>query len=108
MIRRPPRSTLFPYTTLFRSGLCQRCRVSRRDEQRALAVDDQLTGGGRVGCDERGSARERVKRLVRDDTRRFRRRAEDPERAACAMKLVRQAVVIDPGDVLDVRGPTVE
>src|SRR3712207_7384139 len=22
MIRRPPRSTLFPYTTLFRSGLC--------------------------------------------------------------------------------------
>src|SRR3989442_8632216 len=24
MIRRPPRSTLFPYTTLFRS-LCQRC-----------------------------------------------------------------------------------
>src|SRR5437588_2117956 len=23
MIRRPPRSTLFPYTTLFRSGQCQ-------------------------------------------------------------------------------------
>src|SRR5256885_12759499 len=23
MIRRPPRSTLFPYTTLFRSGLCK-------------------------------------------------------------------------------------
>src|SRR3712207_7919795 len=23
MIRRPPRSTLFPYTTLFRSGPCQ-------------------------------------------------------------------------------------
>src|SRR2546430_13531889 len=23
MIRRPPRSTLFPYTTLFRSGKCQ-------------------------------------------------------------------------------------
>src|SRR3712207_7489903 len=27
MIRRPPRSTLFPYTTLFRSG---RCRGARR------------------------------------------------------------------------------
>src|SRR5258708_24399274 len=25
MIRRPPRSTLFPYTTLFRSRLCQPC-----------------------------------------------------------------------------------
>src|SRR2546427_9262853 len=24
MIRRPPRSTLFPYTTLFRSGWCRR------------------------------------------------------------------------------------
>src|SRR3712207_8882642 len=23
MIRRPPRSTLFPYTTLFRSGVCE-------------------------------------------------------------------------------------
>src|SRR2546422_3211128 len=23
MIRRPPRSTLFPYTTLFRSGVCR-------------------------------------------------------------------------------------
>src|SRR3712207_7537004 len=25
MIRRPPRSTLFPYTTLFRSPLCRFC-----------------------------------------------------------------------------------
>src|SRR2546430_6099013 len=29
MIRRPPRSTLFPYTTLFRSGLAER-EVLRR------------------------------------------------------------------------------
>src|SRR5438445_5298821 len=29
MIRRPPRSTLFPYTTLFRSQLCL-CRDCRR------------------------------------------------------------------------------
>src|SRR3712207_7732702 len=27
MIRRPPRSTLFPYTTLFRSACCTRARV---------------------------------------------------------------------------------
>src|SRR2546423_3059250 len=27
MIRRPPRSTLFPYTTLFRSADCPRLRV---------------------------------------------------------------------------------
>src|ERR1044071_10355845 len=42
MIRRPPRSTLFPYTTLFRSttlrrfwprrGLCRGARMSRSEE----------------------------------------------------------------------------
>src|SRR3712207_9037593 len=36
MIRRPPRSTLFPYTTLFRSlwARSQRGRPSRRDHDR--------------------------------------------------------------------------
>src|SRR5256885_4703899 len=29
MIRRPPRSTLFPYTTLFRSGMCRYAMGSR-------------------------------------------------------------------------------
>src|SRR2546430_12344943 len=33
MIRRPPRSTLFPYTTLFRSPLCAR----RQDGQGAVS-----------------------------------------------------------------------
>src|SRR5260221_9394173 len=37
MIRRPPRSTLFPYTTLFRS----RCA------QHALGVGQRIPGGGR-------------------------------------------------------------
>src|SRR2546425_3521675 len=37
MIRRPPRSTLFPYTTLFRSGL-------EREERRA-ALPREPTGG---------------------------------------------------------------
>src|SRR5256886_6003587 len=37
MIRRPPRSTLFPYTTLFRSQGPQRVTglVKRRDERRS-------------------------------------------------------------------------
>src|SRR5436309_6307308 len=30
MIRRPPRSTLFPYTTLFRSLLPMGCEISQR------------------------------------------------------------------------------
>src|SRR3712207_7593830 len=36
MIRRPPRSTLFPYTTLFRSV------VRLEPEPRRLALDDRL------------------------------------------------------------------
>src|SRR5687768_18026802 len=31
MIRRPPRSTLFPYTTLFRSGVTDRVKFVTRD-----------------------------------------------------------------------------
>src|SRR3712207_7650611 len=38
MIRRPPRSTLFPYTTLFRSAAEPR-RVPPRDEARAHQRD---------------------------------------------------------------------
>src|ERR1044072_1774066 len=42
MIRRPPRSTLFPYTTLFRSG--GRIFVSRKLIAAAL-TEDELAGG---------------------------------------------------------------
>src|SRR3712207_7661481 len=34
MIRRPPRSTLFPYTTLFRSALRPLARAPARDAER--------------------------------------------------------------------------
>src|SRR5688572_31261113 len=40
MIRRPPGSTLFPYTTLFRSMLRQRRRQRRRGE--AVAESEEL------------------------------------------------------------------
>src|SRR5215813_15587821 len=43
MIRRPPRSTLFPYTTLFRSGgPCERVTRGAR-----YCADDRRPGGGR-------------------------------------------------------------
>src|SRR5947208_3698907 len=41
MIRRPPRSTLFPYTTLFRSNVRRRRRAGARVYQRARACGDQ-------------------------------------------------------------------
>src|SRR5258708_18824974 len=36
MIRRPPRSTLFPYTTLFRSRQAARVALARLGERQAL------------------------------------------------------------------------
>src|SRR6267143_3271478 len=43
MIRRPPRSTLFPYTTLFRS----RHRAARHPRQYRLAPSRRLVAGAR-------------------------------------------------------------
>src|ERR1041385_1150853 len=41
MIRRPPRSTLFPYTTLFRSGVHQRHSRAISDERAREEVGDR-------------------------------------------------------------------
>src|SRR2546429_6809112 len=53
MIRRPPRSTLFPYTTLFRSALGSVWHRIFLGEERAFEHDSArsllLDGGGRLG-----------------------------------------------------------
>src|SRR3712207_7294742 len=55
MIRRPPRSTLFPYTTLFRSGLGQpnyRCgdaAVGDADVVQHVAASSRPDGGAEGG-----------------------------------------------------------
>src|SRR2546430_12388483 len=65
MIRRPPRSTLFPYTTLFRSEQARRQSIARqatpdgpqprrvgrkRDRQRLIVL---LSGGYQLGQSDR-------------------------------------------------------
>src|SRR3989449_3185961 len=55
MIRRPPRSTLFPYTTLFRS------RVDCREPQRGSPVPGAAPG--RRGASDRAGGRQ----AARDD-----------------------------------------
>src|SRR2546429_2987582 len=63
MIRRPPRSTLFPYTTLFRSGLRQARTSIRARTRRARVCECQAAGGGGrarqdlLGCRLRVAAR---------------------------------------------------
>src|SRR2546430_11910869 len=70
MIRRPPRSTLFPYTTLFRSTLQLRFAFTYSQGD-ALAIDVQRdldawqaaprprTGGGYPRCDGLGEQGDR-------------------------------------------------
>src|SRR3712207_7185068 len=58
MIRRPPRSTLFPYTTLFRSGLRPAgAHGGERLVARRVEEGDQVAVvGGLVGADVLGDA----------------------------------------------------
>ena len=53
MIRRPPRSTLFPYTTLFRSG--EEPAAAAVNDEEAVALDREVRRDTRRG---RGAARE--------------------------------------------------
>src|SRR5256885_11000471 len=57
MIRRPPRSTLFPYTTLFRSQSRDFTEVENVVEANVLAADADGAGGEvfNVGCGARVS-----------------------------------------------------
>src|SRR2546422_8483606 len=52
MIRRPPRSTLFPYTTLFRSDPADYQRFFANEFQAADGVMMWLSDKGRVGRSE--------------------------------------------------------
>src|SRR3712207_7435933 len=51
MIRRPPRSTLFPYTTLFRSHRLPRREAVAADPARDAQVRDGVHGVARVGSE---------------------------------------------------------
>src|SRR5687768_18029196 len=59
MLRRPPRSTLFPYTTLFRSRLAALARGGPIERQRAALV--ALAGDGRSAS--RGRSEEHTSEL---------------------------------------------
>src|SRR2546422_6465711 len=60
MIRRPPRSTLFPYTTLFRSPLPLGAEVQELDHRdadllREALHDEALAGGHRQELDRKST-----------------------------------------------------
>src|SRR5256885_6599072 len=69
MIRRPPRSTLFPYTTLFRSGAGERRPDQPPDTSRALILLASWATASEAGapgmdCRDRKSTRLNSSHLV--------------------------------------------
>src|SRR3989442_9199348 len=56
MIRRPPRSTLFPYTTLFRSYDHPTASFSLKRSPLPRVYADRAAGGDRYHCDSGGAA----------------------------------------------------
>src|SRR2546426_9513397 len=110
MIRRPPRSTLFPYTTLFRSRVAGRIRyhpleladglvlqVEPRGADRQVGMQEEAARVGREGCAEvlrrdgpllSGERRTRQGHLIQNDGRRHARglsgtlAGAEPEREA--------------------------
>src|SRR5256885_11201981 len=79
MIRRPPRSTLFPYTTLFRSDTCRRHGLFEKGQRNqrhegarhavARAVEHAAQQALRCGAEEIRIAAHHVARLDRKSTR---------------------------------------
>src|SRR5258708_12445894 len=76
MIRRPPRSTLFPYTTLFRSGIDERTepghrltsqRREPRDDGCQVALVVTALDGPRLGSDRRPRSEEHTSELQSPD-----------------------------------------
>src|SRR5688572_31970252 len=67
MILQPPRSTLFPYTTLFRSGFASRYRCTRR--YLPATAPDWTRSGRRQDATRRSRPHRRVSSDRHDPTR---------------------------------------
>src|SRR2546430_13332672 len=69
MIRRPPRSTLFPYTTLFRSRLARQRGLAEHVEGRLARKPEALREGERLAEDADHADERRVGDEDRKSTR---------------------------------------
>src|SRR2546429_2744941 len=101
MIRRPPRSTLFPYTTLFRSG-SHRARVRRLPDARRSARADRRQGGrSEEHTSELQSRLHLVCRLLlekKKDTKRYFRCQELRNKRRFSMRIVCRTALCEAAD----------
>src|SRR3712207_8259969 len=77
MIRRPPRSTLFPYTTLFRSDPAMLERLAARGVRVDLSVEPGQRPGGAVRGERSSGISADYRRLPRDPYRSTPERSEE-------------------------------
>src|SRR2546430_10298787 len=95
MIRRPPRSTLFPYTTLFRS-----CFLFAADGNEGLALEiEEVLFGDELRRRQRSSGKD-VRKLDRKSTRLNSSHSQISYAVFCLKKKRRKASKVD---VLSVR-----
>src|SRR5256885_12239538 len=98
MIRRPPRSTLFPYTTLFRSAATQHALLFQRARRQPQVLGSLVVGEITLRlCRDRKSTRLNSSHLVisyavfclkkKKNVLRQSRYVADPPLAACSLRL---------------------
>src|SRR2546425_12514974 len=108
MIRRPPRSTLFPYTTLFRSGLRYQMMPVEIDEPLMTEIA-RMTGGRDFRATDTQSLRhvfDEINRLEKSSVEQVvYRRVEESYRVALALRLGAPGLEIVLAATLAVRGP---
>src|SRR3712207_8235484 len=93
MIRRPPRSTLLPYTTLFRSVLEQRDRLAG-DLQLLVGGDHGDGDGGALGGDDpRLAAGGLVAGGVHGRSEEHTSELQSPQSLACRLLLAKKKLV---------------
>src|SRR3712207_7477656 len=92
MIRRPPRSTLFPYTTLFRSRVRHRAVAGRPDVDAEVAP--QLV---RVGVGQDVVAEDEVARGVRSEEHTS--ELQSRQYLVCRLLLEKKKKITHPADI---------
>src|SRR5438876_3577347 len=91
MIRRPPRSTLFPYTTLFRSDLATACVACVRVQGLVL-----LAVGPRAHAEDHAAAGELIERghLLGEDRKSTRLNSSHPSISYAVFCLKKKTTII--------------
>src|SRR5437667_9083127 len=78
MIRRPPRSTLFPYTTLFRSGAFRRLQID--GDALLAAIEGQEEGRSEEHTSELQSHHDLVCRLLLEKKKKKKKKRQDKKK----------------------------